>query len=297
MPQEEAAEPKSGRQKAMALVTAGRWPLLIFLPGVVATFGGFAGLKTGQTRVYFVLVTIFCALILAFLNVWKEIQARRSALSAASATAALADALNQAGKPLVTVLGNVAESTGEARRADVKALATLTLQVAVARCGRLGSRRGKVRSVIYRFDGQDRLVRVDWYGRQGKAPRPEFDATSGKGDRDVVEAAQGEDFVLCRDIDRDPPANMEKKDGRSYKSFIQVPIRTDRRSFGFLSVDSDEPYSLTSSDVGYVILMARLLASAYVLEEGISAGPGVSPAVRNNLPTQPSGGTNVAPTP
>lgn len=108
-------------------------------------------------------------------------------------------------------------------------------------------------------------MRRDWDGRQGKTPRPDFEATRSKNDREVVEIALGEDFLLCRNMATDAPAHMDKVSERPYRAFLQVPVRTEKRSFGFLSVDSDVPYTLTDADVGYVILMARVLASGLAL--------------------------------
>ncbi|WP_326558942.1 GAF domain-containing protein [Micromonospora sp. NBC_01796] len=284
-------EPRSRQQKVISALGRGRWALLVLLPAVVAAFGGFAGMKTGQTRVYFILITIFAALSLAFLNVWKEIQAKRARSSAVKAKGALADALSQAGKPLVTVLSKVADADGEERKAHVGTLMTLTLQIAASQCGRLTNKKCNIRSVIYQFTEDGRLVRAEWHGRQGKAPRLDFEASRGKNDREVIEIAQGEDFVLCYNIDKDAPSHIDGKESRPYKSFLQVPIRTERRSFGFLSVDSDVPYTLTTADVGYVTLMARIIASALALLESNTTKP--TEARKPTVPSQLVRGSNV----
>lgn len=78
--------------------------------------------------------------------------------------------------------------------------------------------------------------------------------------------ARGEDALLVRDTEGDDvPQYFVPQRGAEYRSFLQVPVRTERRSFGFLSVDSDKSYSLTEADVGFIVLMARLLASALAL--------------------------------
>jgi hypothetical protein len=286
----EVTEPQSRGQKIMSKLAMGRWLLLVALPGAVATFGGFAGLKTGQARINFILVTIFAALLLAFLNVWKDIQATRSARAAIATKALLAGALNQSGKPLVTLLGRIAESEGEARKANVHTLIPLTLQIAASQCGKLTKKKSKIRSVLYLFNASGQLARADWQGRQGKSPRPLFDVRNGKNDREVIEIAQGEDFVLCYDTEKDAPAYLDKVSDRPYRSYLQVPVRTDKRSFGFMSVDSDVPYALTSADVGYVILMARILASAFALLGGDVADLQHS---KFAVPQQPKGVTDV----
>ncbi|HYN92562.1 MAG TPA: GAF domain-containing protein, partial [Pilimelia sp.] len=259
-------EPQTRRQQVESWLGVTRLVLLIVLPGLLAAAGWIAATRKGQVKTYWILIIVFITLILAFLNVWKEIQARRAVKTAVSAKAALAGSLSQSGRPLVTLLSKVAEAHPDERRAEVKTLISRTVQICYSQSGRLTHHKCRCRSVLYLFSAPDVLARQDFDGRSGKAPRLEFNAEWGAPNKQVIELAKGEDVLLVRDVDGDDtPAYFVPQKGCEYESFLQVPVRTERRSFGFLSVDSDKAFSLTDADVGFVILMARLLASALAL--------------------------------
>jgi hypothetical protein len=71
----------------------------------------------------------------------------------------------------------------------------------------------------------------------------------------------GEEVLLVQDLQSAPPVYFHDYPGRAYQSFILVPVRAGRRSYGSLMVDSDRPHSLTEIDVGYTILLAGILAA------------------------------------
>jgi hypothetical protein len=243
-----------------------RWACLLLLPPIAAILTGFAAVKHGQTRALFVIGLILTALILAFLQVYSEIQAWSANKSAVSATVALAQALNKAGRPLVNMLGKVAHApAGADRRADVNSLIIRTVGIAHSQCGWLTGSKPATRSVFYQFVSPDRLVRVYEEGRQGRAARKDFVQSRTDNDRRVIELAQGEDSFLFPDLDNAPPRDYASYPEREYNCMLMVPVRTDVRSYGFLSVDADKANSLTDADRGYVVLMAGLLASAIAL--------------------------------
>jgi hypothetical protein len=288
-------EPRTMKQKAMSGLSNARLVLLVMLPGALAGAGGIAALKKGQTRTYWILLIVFFTLVLAFLNVWKEIQTRRAVRSAISAKAALAGALSQSGKPLVSLLTRVTEAKGSDRRSEVKTLISRTVQICYSQCGRMTHHKGRTRSVLYLFSTPEVLTRQEYDGREGKSPRLEFNSQWGDANKHVVEIARGEDTVLVKDTEGDDaPTYFVPQKGCEYRSFLQVPVRTERRSFGFLSVDSDKPYSLTEADVGFVVLMARLLASALALLG--ETHPQFSPSDEKAVPKQTrSAGTTATP--
>lgn len=269
-------------------LTVARWAGLILLPPTGAALTGFAAVKTGPTRTLFVIGLIFTALLLAFLQVYGEVQKWAATKSAVQAKVALARALNQAGRPLVNLLGRVAEADeGAERMAAVNSLITRTVGMAHSQCGKLSGVKAEIRCVFYQFVSPDHLKRVYEEGRQGRAARLEFIKTNSDTDRWVVEFAHGEDCLLFPDVDESLSNKFAGDTDREYKCLLMVPVRTNVRSYGFLSVDADKPYALTHDDAGYVILMAGVLASAIALlgEEyprlnGSDGGP--------SIPNQPA---------
>lgn len=73
--------------------------------------------------------------------------------------------------------------------------------------------------------------------------------------------ARGDDSLLVPNLRQAPPENFPDPQARSYSSFIASPVRTTYRSFGLITVDSTKPNSLTIVDVGYIQLLAGLLAA------------------------------------
>ncbi len=243
-----------------------RYALLVLLPVVIAGLSALAGVTDGQTRTVLILATIGCVLMLSSLNAYQEILKSRAIKSSVTATAALGRALGQAGQPLITLLGKVAVATAEEdRRAKVSTLVEKTVGIARSQCGRMTATRGNVRAAYYHFVSDDRLVRQTYEGRIDRVPRPDFVFSRSANDRAVIELARGEDSLLVKNIDAQPPHNFADYSGRPYCSFLTVPVRCEHRSFGFLSIDSDRPDSLTDIDVGYVTLMAGILAAAFAL--------------------------------
>lgn len=243
-----------------------RYALLVLLPVVIAGMSALSSEAGGQRRVVLILSTILCVLILSSLNVYQELLKSRAVKSSVTATAALGRALGQAGQPLITLLGKVAHAASdEERQARISTLVEKTVGIARSQCGRQGPVRGNIRATYYHFTAEDRLVRQTYEGRIDRVPRPDFLLSRGANDRAVIELARGEDALLVKDVDLHPPHQFSDYLGRSYKSLLTVPVRCDRQSFGFLSVDSDRANSLTDIDVGYVTLMAGLLAVAFAM--------------------------------
>jgi GAF domain len=254
---------KAPRQQPSLPLTVILYAGLVLLPGTITASSTFAGASSGQKKIILILLAIFCTLVVSSWNVYKEIQTKKTANSV-KVTAQL---LSRTGGPLVSLLGNIASQDSlEARRSDTNTLAVRILGIAQSECGRHGARGGTPRSTFYRFTSPTHLERYRiWDGRQGPAPRLDFDATRDKNDRGVIEIANGEDYLLVEDVDNAPPDFYRDYTGREYSSFLMVPIRAGGHSYGFLSVDSDRSFSLTKIDVGYVTLMAALLGAAMAL--------------------------------
>jgi hypothetical protein len=142
----EAATPAGGRWLVYL-----RWTALVILPAVLATLTGFAFVSEGEVRVVLVFGVVTSALVLALLQVYGEIQAWRANRESVSARVTLATSLNGAGRPLVTLMGRVAEARTEDRRAEVMVLVSKIGGIAHSQCGKLVENPGKTRCVIWLF--------------------------------------------------------------------------------------------------------------------------------------------------
>ncbi|MEU7949835.1 GAF domain-containing protein [Micromonospora chalcea] len=284
---------KTGWRRGLELVFTGvRYGLLVALPGVVALFGGFAGMRQGVARTNLIYASAVSAISFAGLNILKDLQARKASKSAVET----ALSLNSSTQPLLTLLGRVAEAKKmDDRRSHAYALMTRVVGIAHAQAVTNVGKGSNLRSVYYHFGDATRLVYQYSEGRDDPKPRLEFVAREGKGkaednDRKVVELARGDASVLIKDVDKAPPSYYSDYEGRPYKSFYMVPVRTDKRSFGFLSVDADKPEVLTKVDVEYAIVLARILATGLALLGGDypSLGGGYVPPPQRNSTKQPA---------
>lgn len=242
-----------------------RWAGLILLTPIVAILTGFSFLSSGETRTLWIIGVIASALALAFLQVYSEIQAWKVNKSSVSVRVALAGTLNGAARPLVTLMGRIAEAHGEDRRGEVKTLISRIAGIAYSQCGKLAGRSGESRCVLYQFTSEEVLARIYEEGRPGRAARQDFVEGRTANDTEVIRIARGENSLLIPDVDSAPPEYYADYPQREYKCFLMVPVRTSRRSYGFLSIDSDKPFVLTKADVGFATLMAHLLGSALAL--------------------------------
>jgi hypothetical protein len=249
-----------------AAATIARYAVLALLPAAITASSALAGASKGQAKTNLILLAIFCTLSVSSWNVYKEIQSTK----AANSVRVLAQLFSRTGAPLVSLLGSIAaEENLESRRADTNTLIVKILGIAHLECGHQGARRGTTRATFYRFTTAERLDRYRiGEGRHWRAPRPDFDANRDENDRKVIEIAMGENYLLVEDVDNAAPEFFRDYQGRDYRCFLMVPVRAGGRSYGFLSVDSDEIYSLTKIDVGYVTLMSALLGAAMSLLDG-----------------------------
>jgi GAF domain-containing protein len=215
---------------------------------------------------------VFIAVLLAFIQVSGEIHLRRTERFVANAKIDFAESLNRSARPLVILLGRIAEKQSRQEREELaNTLIALAVNIAATECGRLSGADSQTRSAFYRFnnDGQA-LDREAWTGRSATPPRSRFDAARGENDRQVIGLARGEDALLINDITSEPEFVFDGLTGRTYQSFVMAPVRTDSKIFGFISVDADRPYTFTSTDVGYITLLAGVIATALTLAETAS---------------------------
>lgn len=262
---------KTGWRKILALTVTGvRYVLLVALPGVVGLFAGFAGMRQGVARTNLIYASALSAVLLAGLNILKDLQARKANRSVSE----LALSLSYSIQPLLTLLSRVSDAKKiEDRRSQINALVARVVGIACAQSGVFSGKNSSLRAVYYHFISDDELVYKYSEGRDDPKPRPKFVAREGKGkaesnDRKVIELACGDASVLIKDVDKAPPEYYVDYPGRPYKTFYMVPVRTERRSFGFLSVDADKANVLTKIDVEYGIVLARILATGLALLGG-----------------------------
>jgi hypothetical protein len=250
-------------RRSSRTVTVLRWVLLIVLPGAAAGLSALAVAATGQVRVSLVIGAVSCVIALAFVQVYGEIQGWRLGRSGSAARIVLAESVILSGRPLITLMGRIANACSEEeRRAHVSTLISRAVGIAQSQCGRLTEVRCATRATLYEFLSDGRLVRRQTEGRQGRMPRIDFVSSRSENDRGVIEIAKGENSLLITDVDKAPPRHFADYPGREYKSFLMVPLRADGRSFGFLGVDSDRTNTITETDVGFATLIAGIMAAA-----------------------------------
>jgi GAF domain-containing protein len=104
-----------------------------------------------------------------------------------------------------------------------------------------------------------RLVPTEFQGR-AEQPRTMFVAGTELGDFALGMLARRED-LFCADTHASPLPGWTPG-GHSYRTFIAVPVATEEREFGILTVDGLQVGDLTEADVAAVRVLARLLAVA-----------------------------------
>jgi transcriptional regulator with GAF, ATPase, and Fis domain len=229
-------------------------------------------------RVYWTLGALTATLGTAIFNGFKERQATVSVTAAAGARSQLAIALTKAGEPLLVALSNVTSAkTPQDKRAKLDVLIHLAVDLAQEACGRDATVRGTTRSAYYALV-EDRLERQCVAGRQGNTtPRKTFQAGHSAHDDEIIRLARSEDVLVVEDLENYPPPRFADNKGRSYKSFISVPVRAGDESYGLLTVDSDQAHSLTEVDRGYMILLAAVVAAGLAHQRDSSTVEGTGP--------------------
>lgn len=192
---------------------------------------------------------------------------RRAVARAASAEQIAEDAsarmqlvVDDALEPLVYLIGRI---TDQRRRASGRDHALQTLQgqatvvVLAAAAEVLGAQR--LRSCFFAIRGSDALVPVAFHGR-AEQPRTTFTRGSALGDFALDLLARRED-LFCSDVQVGPPPGWQPG-GHAYRTFLAVPVATEARAFGILTVDGLSVGDITVDDLAAARVFARLLAIA-----------------------------------
>jgi GAF domain-containing protein len=168
--------------------------------------------------------------------------------------------LNDALEPLTYLIGRITDQRRWARGREAGELQGQAKAVVLSAAAEvLGADR--LRSCFFALveERPRRLVPAGFHGR-AEEPRTTFVAGTDLGDFALGLLARRED-LFCADTRAESPPGWEPG-GHAYRTFIAVPVATEARQFGILTVDGLEVGDLTEADVAAVRVLARLLAVA-----------------------------------
>jgi hypothetical protein len=187
----------------------------------------------------------------------RAVNAERLAEDAAVAMQlVLGDAL----EPLAHLLGRITDRRHVLRGRDTAELqGQAKALVLAAAAGVLGTERLRAAYFVLGSESPRRLTPASFHGR-AEAPHTVFLEGTALGDYALGMVDRREDLFVP-DVLADPPPGWSP-DGREYRTFIAVPVATEARSFGLLTVDALEVGDLSEQDVAAVRVLARLLAVA-----------------------------------
>jgi GAF domain-containing protein len=189
-----------------------------------------------------------------------RVRARTAEQIAEDESARIQLVLNDALEPLTYLIGRITDrprwSFGR-EAVELQGQAKAVVLSAAAEV--LGADR--LRSCFFaRIDGQPvRLLPSGFHGR-AEEPRTMFVEGTELGDFALGLLARRED-LFCADTEAGSPPGWEPGPHK-YRTFIAVPVATEARQFGILTVDGLEVGDLTEADVAAVRVLARLLAVA-----------------------------------
>ena len=133
------------------------------------------------------------------------------------------------------------------------------------------------RANFYRYEDQgwsQALVRAD---RNGTNARQSFDKRRGDTEEAaVVERVERREYTLCNNVN--DPKEQEKwglipDRGRDYDAFVTVPVATENKIFGMLSVNVNGSGLLTTAHVNFLQTLAWLVIEAQLLNEKVVPDP------------------------
>ena len=189
-----------------------------------------------------------------------RIRARTAEQIAEDAAARIQLVLNDTLEPLTYLIGRITDRRRWSRGHEVLELQGQAKAVVLAAAAEvLGSDR--LRSCFFGLTDERpaRLVPSGFHGR-AEAPRTTFVAGTPLGDFALDLLARREDMFWA-DVAAAAPPGWEPG-GHAYRTFVAVPVATESRQFGILTVDGLQVGDLTEADVTAVRVLARLLAVA-----------------------------------
>jgi GAF domain-containing protein len=168
--------------------------------------------------------------------------------------------LDDALEPLAYLLGRITDRPRWSRGRELLELQGQATAVVLAAAAEvLGTARLRARYFALTDDRPARLVLAGFHGR-AEAPRSTFVAGTPLGDHALGLLTRRED-LFCHDARAQPPPGWAPG-GHEYRTFLAVPVATEGRAFGILTIDGLQVGDLTEADVAAVRVFARLLAIA-----------------------------------
>ncbi|HEY0815523.1 MAG TPA: GAF domain-containing protein [Pseudonocardia sp.] len=204
--------------------------------------------------------------VLTVLAVGMPMLAERRAASRAATAEQIAEnaaarmqlVLDDALEPLAYLIGRITDLRSLPHGREVQELqGQATVVVLAAAAEVLGADR--LRSCFFVLEGDGTLRPAGFHGR-AEQPRSVFVAGTLIGDYALGLLERRED-LFCPDITADPPPGWQPG-GHAYRTFLAVPVATESRAFGIMTIDGLMAGDLTADDVAAARVFARLLAVA-----------------------------------
>jgi hypothetical protein len=187
-------------------------------------------------------------------------RARTAEQIAEDAAARIQLVLNDTLEPLTYLIGRITDRPRWSRGRDLVELQGQAKAVVLAAAAEvLGADR--LRSCFFELieERPARLVPSGFHGR-AEAPRTTFVAGTPLGDF-ALDLLERRDDLFWADVRAAAPPGWEPG-GHAYRTFVAVPVATESRQFGILTVDGLQVGDLTEADIAAVRVLARLLAVA-----------------------------------
>lgn len=224
-------------------------------------------LLNGLSGWWFALTTVAGAALTAVAVGLPLLTARRATVRAATAEQIAEDAaarmhlvLDDALEPLAYLIGRITDRPRWSRGRELLELQGQAKAVVLAAAAEvLGTDRLRACYFALIEDRPPQLVPAGFHGR-AEPPRTTFVGGTTLGDYALGLLERRED-LFCRDVAADPPPGWEPG-GHEYRTFLAVPVATEARAFGIVTIDGLQVGDLTEDDVVAVRVFARLLAIA-----------------------------------
>ena len=193
-----------------------------------------------------------------------ETRARSAEAEAAEAAVTMRFGLSDVMLPLLSyAISGIDPRSSESPQTVLAGVTRMVLAAAAELCGRDDAR---VRACWYRYKpdavgvvAPGRFVPEGHHGR-GQRPSTMFLATEDRG-YELLRMILNDSYELWSDLTTSRPQSWKPTgNGTTYKSFLAVPVRTDKQAFGFLTVDADLVGNLDESDVPIAQVLGWMLA-------------------------------------
>lgn len=166
--------------------------------------------------------------------------------------------LDDALEPLAYLIGRITDRSSRTRPGELRELQGQAKIIVLAAAAEvLGADR--LRSCFFALTRERRLVLAGFHGR-AEQPRSTFEPGTPLGDFALDMLERREDLFYADTRAGSPPG--WQPGGHAYRTFIAVPVATEARAFGIMTIDGLQVGDLTVEDVAAARVFARLLAVA-----------------------------------